>query len=196
MDSIDQQALKQIFTEARTFNAWRDQPVSEDLLRRVHEMALWGPTSMNCQPMRVRYLVSSEAKERLKPALAEGNVEQTMTAPVTAIVATDYAFYEKLPELFPVFPGARDMFANDPDLAQANAFRNATLQGGYLIIAARALGLDCGPMSGFDNAKVDETFFPGSTVKSNFLLNLGYGDREQLYPRGPRPSFEEVGFFE
>lgn len=196
MDSIDEQALKQIFTQARTFNAWQDKPVSEDLLRRVHEMALWGPTSMNCQPMRVRYLVSHEAREKLRPALAGGNVDQTMTAPVTAVVATDYAFYEKLPELFPVFPGARDMFANDADFARDNADRNGTLQGGYLIIAARALGLDCGPMSGFDNAQVDQTFFPDSTIKSNFLLNLGYGDREQLYPRGPRPSFDEVAAFE
>ncbi len=196
MDSIDQQALEQVFSQARTFNAWQDKPVSEDLLRQVHELAQWGPTSMNCLPMRVRYLVSPEAKEKLKPALAEGNVEQTMTAPVTAIVATDHEFYEKLPELFPVFPGARDMFANDPDLAWYNAFRNATLQGGYLIMAARSLGLDCGPMSGFDNARVDEAFFSGSSVKSNFLLNLGYGDREALYPRGPRPSFEEVASFE
>jgi 3-hydroxypropanoate dehydrogenase len=147
---------------------------------------------MNCLPMRVRYLVSDDAKQKLKPALAEGNVEQTLTAPVTAIVATDHHFYEKLPELFPVFPGARDMFANDPELAWYNAFRNATLQGGYLILAARSLGLDCGPMSGFDNARVDETFFPDSPIRSNFLLNLGYGDRDALYPRGPRPGFEEM----
>lgn len=192
MSSIPDQALAQLFSEARTFNAWRAEPVPEATLHQLYEQMKWGPTSMNCFPVRLVFVTSPEAKEKLKPALAEGNVEQTMTAPVTAIVATDHRFYEKLPELFPAFPGARDMFAADPEKASENAFRNATLQGGYLILAARALGLDCGPMSGFDNARVDELFFPDSAIRSNFLLNLGYGDRESLYPRGPRPAFDEV----
>lgn len=192
MKPLSNDALGQLFTEARTFTHWQDRPVTEAQLVELYDLVKWGPTSMNCLPMRLLFLVSDGAKEKLKPALAQGNVAQTMNAPVTAVVATDHAFYEHLPELFPAFDGARDMFAGNPEQAAENAFRNASLQGGYLILAARALGLDCGPMSGFDSDRVDDIFFPDSTVRSNFLLNIGYGDREKLYPRGPRLSFDQV----
>ncbi len=180
-----------VFEEARTNSVWLERPVPDELLRRVYDVAKMGPTSANCCPMRVVFVKSAEGKERLKPCLNEGNVEKTMKAPATAIVAYDTKFYDLLPKLYPV----RDMrsgFANDPELAQTTAFRNSSLQGGYLIIAARALGLDCGPMSGFNNAKVDAEFFPDGRWKSNFLCNLGYGDHTKLHPRNPRPSFEEA----
>ena len=182
---------KEIFEEARTNTVWLTRPVPDGLLRRVYEVAKMGPTSANCCPMRVVFVTSPGGKERLKPCLNEGNVEKTMKAPATAVVAYDMLFYDLLPKLFP----ARDMrtgFANNAELAQDTAFRNGSLQGAYLIIAARALGLDCGPMSGFDNAKVDAAFFAGTTIKSNFLCNLGYGDASKLYPRSPRLSFEEA----
>jgi 3-hydroxypropanoate dehydrogenase len=182
---------KEIFEGARTNAVWLARPVPDELLQRVYEVAKMGPTSANCCPMRVVFVKSPEGKERLKPSLNEGNVEKTMKAPATAIVAYDTLFYDLLPRLFP----ARDMrtaFANNAELAQSTAFRNGSLQGAYLIIAARALGLDCGPMSGFDNAKVDAEFFPDGRWKSNFLCNLGYGDHTKLYPRNPRPSFEEA----
>jgi len=204
-DPQSPEALDQLFRKARTHNAWSDRPVSDDLLRQLYEIMKWGPTSANMCPARMVFLRSREAKERLRPALMKGNVEKTMAAPVTAIVAYDERFYEMAPKLFPVNPGTRDMFAKSPELAVATAFRNGTLQGAYLIVAARALGLDCGPMSGFDNAKVDEEFFasprgapgegdvkPASLVKSNFLCNLGYGNPAGLYPRGPRLEFEEA----
>jgi 3-hydroxypropanoate dehydrogenase len=195
-----------LFRKARTHNAWSDRPVSDELLRQLYDLMKWGPTSANLSPARMVFLRSREAKERLRPALMQGNVDKTMSAPVTAIVAYDQLFYEKAPKLFPVNPGMRDMFAKSPELAEVTAFRNGTLQGAYLIVAARALGLDCGPMSGFDNAKVDEEFFPppvgregtGNEVKlagrmrSNFLCNLGYGNPAGIYPRGPRLDFEEV----
>ncbi len=180
-----------VFEEARTNSVWLERPVPDELLRRVYDVAKMGPTSANCCPMRVVFVKSAEGKERLKPCLNEGNVEKTMKAPATAIVAYDTKFYDLLPKLYP----ARDMrsgFANDAELAQTTAFRNSSLQGGYLIIAARAFGLDCGPMSGFNNAKVDAEFFPDGRWKSNFLCNLGYGDHTKLYPRNPRPSFEEA----
>ena len=182
---------REIFEEARTNSVWQERAVPEDLLRRVYEAAKMGPTSANCCPMRVVFVRSVEAKERLKPCLNEGNVEKTMKAPVTAIIAYDTRFYDLLPTLFP----ARDMrtgFANNAELAQTTAFRNSSLQGAYFIIAARALELDCGPMSGFNNAEVDAEFFPDGRWKSNFLCNLGYGDHTKLYPRNPRPSFEEA----
>jgi len=182
---------KEILEEARSHAAWLDRPVPHDLLRRVYEIAKMGPTSANCCPMRVVFATSPEAKERLKPCLSESNVEKTMKAPATAIVAYDSLFYDLLPKLFP----ARDMrtpFATNPQHAQTTAFRNGTLQGAYLMIAARALGLDCGAMSGFDNAKVDAEFFPDGRWKSNFLCNLGYADRTKVNPRNPRPSFEEA----
>ena len=188
---LNEQTLRQLFTEARTHNGFFDRPVTDDQLKAIWDLAKWGPTSMNCLPMRLLFVKSADAKEKLKPALAEGNVAKTMAAPVTIIVATDYSFYERLPRLFPVSAGARDRFAGNEKLVETTASRNATLQGGYLIMAIRAVGLDAGPMSGFDNAMVDGTFFANTSVKSNFLINIGYGDSSKVYPRGPRPDFSE-----
>ena len=192
MPILDSQALDRLFRNARTHSAWLDKPVTDDVLREIYDLMKFGPTSMNCSPARILFLRSAEAKQRLKPALAEGNVAKTMAAPVTAIVAYDVRFFEELGRLFPHFKGAREIFANNPQLAEVTAFRNGTLQGGYFLLAARAAGLDCGPMSGFDNAKVDAEFFAGSAVKSNFLCNLGYGDPEKLFPRNPRLTFQEA----
>jgi 3-hydroxypropanoate dehydrogenase len=189
---LNDEALDILFRKARTHNVWLDKPVSDDLLRQVYDLMKWGPTSANSSPARIVFLRTPEAKERLRPALSPTNVDKTMQAPVTAILAYDPKFYERLPQLFPNNPAAREWFANSPQLAEVTAFRNGTLQGGYFILAARALGLDCGPMSGFDNAKVDAEFFAGQTVKSNFLCNLGYGDASKLFPRNPRPDFEEA----
>jgi 3-hydroxypropanoate dehydrogenase len=186
------EALDILFRKARTHNAWLPQPVSDDLLRQIYDLMKWGPTSANSSPARILYLRTPQAKERLRPALSPLNVDKTMQAPVTAILAYDLKFYEHLPKLFPNKPNMREMFSNSPELAQTGAFRNGTLQGGYFILAARALGLDCGPMSGFDNAKVDAEFFPSSSVKSNFLCNLGYGDPSKLFPRNPRLDFDEA----
>ena len=183
--------LDLLFRSARTHRAWLDRPVPEELLQRVYDVARFGPTSANCSPMRVLFVKSREGKERLRPALSPGNVDKTMQAPVTAIVGHDLEFYEQLPRLFP----AADMRANfvgKPELIAATAFRNGSLQGAYLMLAARALGLDCGAMSGFDNMKVDMEFFPDGRVRSNFLCNLGYGDASKLGPRPPRPAFDEV----
>lgn len=203
---LNDEALDQIFREARTYNAWQDRPVGDDLLHRLYDLMKWGPTSANMSPARLLFLRTPEAKERLRPALLPGNVDKTMAAPVTAIIGYDELFYENLLRLFPQAPGMRDSFRNSPELAETSAFRNGSLQGGYLILAARSLGLDCGPMSGFDNAKVDEEFFPVPAgvvrattevmplgrIKSNFLCNLGYGDPAGVYPRNPRLEFEEV----
>jgi 3-hydroxypropanoate dehydrogenase len=188
---VSSEALDTLFRKARTHNAWLDQAVSDDLLRQIYDLMKWGPTSANSSPARILFLRTPEAKERLRPALSPLNVDKTMQAPVTAILAHDLKFYEQLPSLFPNKPGMREVFSSSPALAQTNAFRNGSLQGGYFILAARALGLDCGPMSGFDNAKVDAEFFP-STVKSNFLCNLGYGDHSKLFPRNPRLDFDEA----
>ncbi len=188
---IDETALDVLFRHARTHNRWRDKPVGTDLLREVWNVARMGPTSANCSPARIVFVMSREAKEKLKPLLMEGNVEQTMTAPATAIIGHDMQFYERLPELFP-HTDARSWFVGNDAYIKTTAFRNATLQGGYLILAARALGLDCGPMSGFDNDRVDAAFFAGTSVKSNFLCNLGYGNPENLYPRAPRLDFDEA----
>ncbi len=190
-NSLDGAALEQLFREARTHNGWQPRPVTEETLRTLYDLLKMAPTSANCLPARFVFVRSPEAKARLKPCLAPNNVEKTMAAPVTVIVAYDMEFYENLPQLFP-HTDARAWFAGNPELIQSTAFRNGTLQGAYLILAARALGLDCGPMSGFDNAKVDATFFPGGKVKSNFLVNLGYGDPSKVRPRGPRLSFEEA----
>ena len=186
-------ALDQIFRTARTQNAWRDEPVSEAQLHALYDLMKWGPTSANCSPARIVFVKSDEAKRKLEPALSEGNRAKTMKAPVCAIIATDDAFYEKLPYLFP-HTDAKSWFVGNQPLIETTAFRNATLQGGYFILAARSIGLDCGPMSGFDNAKVDAAFFAGSTVKSNFLVALGYGDPDPqvLFPRSPRLSFDEA----
>jgi 3-hydroxypropanoate dehydrogenase len=188
---IPEEGLNQIFREARTHWVWRAEPVRLELLKEVYELARMGPTSANSSPARFVFITTPEAKERLRPALSPGNLEKTMTAPATVIVAWDTEFYEKLPQLFP----ARDMrsvFAGKPELIQETAFRNGTLQGAYLILAARALGLDCGPMSGFDQQKVNAEFFPDGKWKANFLCNLGYGDPAKLFPRNPRLSFEEA----
>jgi 3-hydroxypropanoate dehydrogenase len=184
-------ALDLILRKARTHRAWLDRPVPDDLLRRVYELAAEGPTSANCSPMRVLFVKSREAKERLRPALTPGNVDKTMQAPVTAIIGYDLEFYELLPRLFPT-ADMRANFVGKPELIAATAFRNGSLQGAYLMLAARALGLDCGAMSGFDNAKVDAAFFPDGRVRSNFLCNLGYGDASKLGPRPPRLPFDEA----
>jgi len=192
MPLLDDRALDVIFREARTHNVWLPRPVSDDTLRQVYELMKWGPTSANCTPARTVFVRSPEAKQRLKPALGAGNRDKTMAAPVTAILGYDLEFYDALPRLFPHDQSARSWFAGKPDVIQTTAFRNGTLQGAYLIVAARACGLDCGPMSGFDNAKVDAEFFPGGRVKSNFLCNLGYGDPKDLFPRSPRRPFDEA----
>lgn len=189
---LPQAALDQLFLQAHTLNAWQDKPVADELLQRLYENLRWAPTSMNCSPARIVFVKSADAKAKLDTALMEGNRAKSMAAPVTAIIAYDTRFFEQLPKLFPPNPKARDMFAGNAALADITAFRNGTLQGAYLILAARALGLDCGPMSGFDNAKVDELFFAGTTYKSNFLCNLGYGDVKGIYPRAPRLSFAEA----
>ncbi|WP_455384062.1 malonic semialdehyde reductase [Acidihalobacter prosperus] len=186
------EALEALFVGARTHTTWLPRPVDESVLRELYDLMKWAPTSMNSSPARLVFVSSTEGKERLVPALSPGNVDKTRSAPVTVIVAHDTAFQEYMPRLFPPNPNARELFAGNDALREATAFRNGTLQGGYLILAARALGLDCGPMSGFDNAKVDAEFFPDGRWKSNFLVNLGYGDREGLFPRNPRLDFEEV----
>jgi len=185
-------ALAQIFLEARTYNGWLDKPVTDEQLRQVYNLMKWGPTSANSSPARFVFIRSGEAKERLRPALSAGNVDKTMAAPVTVIVAYDLQFHEKLPALFPHKPAMRDLFGSNAQLGEETARRNSSLQGAYLIIAARALGLDCGPMSGFDNAKLDAEFFPGGVVKSNFLCNIGYGDPSSFSARLPRLDFDEA----
>ncbi|MGE5504253.1 MAG: malonic semialdehyde reductase [Actinomycetota bacterium] len=189
--AVDGAALDRLFLDARTHSKFLDRPVGDDLLRRAWELARMGPTSANCQPARIVFVRSDAAKQRLKPALMPGNVDKTMAAPVTAIIGHDLEFYERLPRLFP-HADARSWFVGNDALIQATAFRNGTLQGGYFILACRALGLDCGPMSGFDNAKVDAEFFPGGTVRSNFLVNIGWGEASGLHPRGPRLDFDEA----
>lgn len=189
---LDQTALDQLFLTARTHNTWQSRPVPDELLHRLHDTFRMGPTSANCCPARIVFVKSKEAKEKLQPALAEGNRAKSMAAPVTAIIGYDMKFYERMEQLFPHVPGVRGWFDKDEQTAFIAAFRNGTLQGAYLIIAARALGLDCGPMSGFDNAMVDQLFFAGSAVKSNFLCNLGYGDPAGVYPRSPRLEFGEA----
>jgi 3-hydroxypropanoate dehydrogenase len=186
------EGLDLLFREARTHSVWLDEPVDDALLQRVYDLAKMGPTSANMCPMRIVFVKSKEAKEKLRPALDPGNVDKTMKAPVTAIIGMDVRFYEKLPRLFP-HADARAWFKDLPQgVLEVIALRNSSLQGAYFLLAARALGLDCGPMSGFDNAKVDAAFFAGTTVKSNFLCSLGHGDASKLYPRSPRLSFEEA----
>jgi 3-hydroxypropanoate dehydrogenase len=181
-----------IFRNARTHNVWLTKPVEDALLRQVYDLAKMGPTSANMSPMRIVFVKSREAKERLRPALDPGNVDKTMKAPVTAIIGMDIHFYEQLPKLFP-HVDAKAWFKDLPEnVLEYTALRNGSLQGAYLILAARGLGLDCGPMSGFNNAKVDAAFFAGTTIKSNFLCNLGYGDASKLHPRSPRLTFEEA----
>ncbi|WP_209443155.1 malonic semialdehyde reductase [Falsiroseomonas frigidaquae] len=193
--TLDDQALDTLFREARTQNKWQDRPVPDSKLEEMYNLLKFAPTSANASPARFVFIRTDEGKARLKEALSPGNVEKTMTAPVIAIVAHDTAFYDKLPFLFP-HADARSWFAGNPALAETTAFRNGTLQGAYLILAARAVGLDAGPMSGFDNAKVDDLFFAGTTWKSNFLVNLGHGDPAGLFPRSPRLSFDEAARLE
>lgn len=188
---LDAAALDQLFRNARTHNAWLDQPVPDSLLAELHDLMKWGPTSANCWPLRVVYVKSPAAKARLLPLLMEGNRAKTQAAPVTAILGMDMAFYEQLPKLFP-HTDAKSWFVGNAPLIEATAFRNSSLQGAYFMLAARALGLDCGPMSGFDAAKVDAEFFAGTEIKSNFICSLGYGDPAGLFPRSPRPAFAEV----
>lgn len=188
---LDNTALDLLFREARTHTKWTDQPVTDDELRAVFDLLKMAPTSANCSPARFLFLRTKEAKEKLRPALSAGNVDKTMAAPVTVIVAHDPHFYDQLPKLFP-HTDAKSWFSGNYDLAQETAFRNGTLQGAYLILAARALGLDCGPMSGFDNAKVDTAFLSDRGWKSNFLVNIGHGDATALFPRAPRFSFDEA----
>ena len=189
--AVNDEALDTIFRSARSQNKWLDKPVSPALLMAVYDLMRFGPTSANCSPARIVFVVSPEAKARLKPLLAPTNIEKTMTAPAVAIVGYDLDFPEHLPRLFPHNPGAKDWF-NDPAHRQTTAFRNGSLQGGYLIVAARALGLDCGPMSGFSNEGVDREFFAGTNVKSNFICALGYGDPSGLFERNPRLTFDEA----
>ncbi|MDA8231148.1 MAG: malonic semialdehyde reductase [Magnetospirillum sp.] len=189
--TVDDRALDILLRDARTHAAWTSRPVPEELLRRAWDLARMGPTSANCEPARIVFVTSPAAKERLRPALMEGNVAKTMAAPVTAIIGHDLAFYEKLPRLFP-HTDARAWFVGNEPLIAATAFRNGTLQGAYFLLACRALGLDCGPMSGFDNSMVDAVFFAGTAIRSNFLINIGYGDPAALFPRSPRLAFEEA----
>jgi len=194
MMKLSPEDMDVIFRSARSHNGWRQQPVTDEQLRELYALMQWAPTTMNINPARILFLRSREAKERLKPALNPGNVDKTMAAPVTAIIGYDTQFYELLPKLFPHNQNARAIFAGDEKKAhaEATAFRNGSMQGGYFIIAARAIGLDCGPMSGFDNAKVDAEFFGGTGIKSNFLCNIGYGDPAKVMPRSPRLAFDEA----
>jgi 3-hydroxypropanoate dehydrogenase len=189
--AINDEALDVIFRNARSQNKWQDKPVSPALLMAVYDLMRWGPTSANMSPARILFVTSKQAKERLKPLLSEANRDKVMSAPATAIIGYDVAFPETLPKLFPHAPHAKDWF-KDPAAAEVHAFRNGSLQGGYFIVAARALGLDCGPMSGFDNAGVDREFFPGTKIKSNFICSVGYGDPAGLFARSPRLSFDEA----
>jgi 3-hydroxypropanoate dehydrogenase len=203
---VDDQALDALFREARSYTKWQARPVTDEMVRELYDLLKWAPTSANAAPARFAFLRSKEAKERLRPALAPLNVEKTMTAPLTVIVAYDLKFYEHLPRLFPQNPGMAKLFESSPEMVEVTAKRNSSLQGAYLIMAARALGLDCGPMSGFDHAKVDEEFFAAGKpcfgcdqeffseghVKTNFLCNLGYGDPSALRPRLPRLAFTEA----
>jgi len=191
---LDDHALDLIFRDARTPQGFLDDPVTDDKLRQVYELMKWGPTTLNSQPGRLVFVRSKAAKEKLAPALSTGNLDKTMKAQVTAIIAYDSRFYENLPKTFPNNPKAKDNFAGEDKKAMVDrvALRNGSLQGAYFIIAARALGLDCGPMSGFDNAKVDAAFFPDGRWKSNFLVNVGKGDPAKIFPRNPRLSFDEA----
>ncbi|MCH8683991.1 malonic semialdehyde reductase [Pedomonas mirosovicensis] len=189
---ISDRSLDTLFRNARTPRAWLDKPVTDVQLRAIYDLMRMAPTSMNSSPARIVFAHSQKARDRLAECASPGNMERIRTAGAVAIIGEDTAFYEKLPELFPPSPTARDLFAGNPALAEATAFRNSSLQGAYLIMAARALGLDCGPMSGFEPDKVNAAFFAGTTIKANFLVALGYGDDDALHPRLPRLSFEDA----
>jgi 3-hydroxypropanoate dehydrogenase len=189
--AINDEALDILFRKARSQNKWRKKPVTPQILMAIYDLMRWGPTTANSQPCRILFLLSEPAKERLRPHLDKGNIEKTMTAPAVAILAYDKKFARHLPKVFPHEPDAVNWYV-DPAHAERTAFRNATLQGAYFILAARAIGLDCGPMSGFNNAGVDREFFPEGDVKSNFLCGIGHGDPAGLFPRHPRLSFDEA----
>lgn len=191
---IDKSALNALFLEAHTHSYFQQKPVPDSLLRELYDLAKMPPTSVNCSPMRVVFVRSPEAKEKLRPALSEGNLKKTMAAPICAIIAYDTQFHDRIPQLYPPMPLAREWFVGEHNntARETAAFRNGTLQGAYFILAARALGLDCGPMSGFDNKNLDAAFFPDGQFKSNFLCNLGYGDASKVHPRGPRLRFDEA----
>ncbi|WP_417450366.1 malonic semialdehyde reductase [Kordiimonas sp.] len=190
-EKLNDAALDQLFREARTINVWKDKPVAEAQVRALYDLLKFGPTSANCCPARFRFIMSDKAKDRLVPHLMEGNQKKVRQAPVTVMIATDYAFAQHLPKLFPHAPDAKNWFS-DRDVADETAFRNGTLQGAYLMLAARSLGLDCGPMSGFDADAVNREFFAGTTYKVNFLCSIGYGSDEGIFPRSPRFDFEEA----
>jgi len=188
---LNDSALNTLFLEARTHNGWREKLVTDEQLQQIYNLMKWGPTSANCSPARIVFVKSDTAKEKLLTCMNEGNIEKTRTAPVTAIIGMDMAFYEQLPKLFP-HTDARSWFAGNQPLIDATAMRNSSLQGGYFIMAARAVGLDCAPMSGFNADKMNEAFFAGTTIKANFVCSLGYGDTSKLHARGPRLSFDEA----
>ncbi|MEX0300210.1 MAG: malonic semialdehyde reductase [Kordiimonas sp.] len=190
-ESLSTDALDQLFREARTINVWKDKPIERAQIRALYDLLKMAPTSANCSPARFTFIMSDEAKQRLKPFLMEGNVDKVMAAPATVVIAHDLNFADKLPELFPHNLDAKNWFA-DPDVALETATRNGTLQGAYLMMAARSLGLDCGPMSGFDAAGVDKEFFGGTSLKANFLCSIGYGSAEGIFPRSPRLSFDDA----
>ena len=189
--ALTSQSLDQLFDKARSFNAWQDKAIPVALLQKIYDLVKMAPTSANCSPARFVFLQSDDAKACLKPALSSGNIDKTMTAPITVIVAYDAEFYEQLPKLFP-HTNAKSWFTSSPELVKETAFRNSSMQAAYFILACRGLGLDTGPMSGFDNDLVDETFFKDSTWRSNLLINIGYGAPDQLYSRLPRLDFEEA----
>lgn len=191
MTTVDHLCLDQLFRDGRTLSHWLDKPVDDALLRAAYDLAKMGPTSANCSPAHILFIRSPAAKQRLEPCLSAGNKAKTMAAPATAVIAYDLDFPDKLPRLFP-HADARSWFAGNAPLIESTAFRNSTLQAAYLMLAARALGLDCGPMSGFDNAMLDAEFFPGGRIRSNVLINIGYGDRATLHPRLPRLAFDEA----
>ena len=188
---MEKSSLDTLFNNARTHSYWQNKPVSEDTLKQLYDLLKMAPTSANCSPARFVFVKSKEAKEKLKQCLDKGNIDKTMSAPVCVIIAHDMKFYDQLPKLFP-HTDARSWFVGQDKKIETTAFRNGTMQGAYLILAARAVGLDCGPMSGFDNAKCDELFFAGTSYKSNFLCNLGYGDASKLHARSPRLDFTEA----
>lgn len=192
MEAVSDQAIKQIFTEARTYSAWELKDVSDKILHEIYELMKWGPTSANSSPVRIVFVKSQHEKEKLLSAVLPQNAEKVQTAPVTAIIAQDEKFYEHIPKLAPHLASFKEFFASNKEFADSTALRNSSLQGAYFILVARALGLDCGPMSGFNSAKVDEVFFKGTSWKANFICNIGYGDRTKLHPRLPRLSFEET----
>ncbi len=191
-DILSDKDLDTLFREARSYNTWADTPISDVNIQAIYELMKWGPTSANCSPARFVWVRSPEAKEKLAACVSQGNTQKVLTASATVIVAHDLEFYERIPELFPHNPGAKDWFSGSAAVAEATAFRNGTLQGAYLMLAARSLGFDCGPMSGFDNAAVDDAFFAGTTVKSNFICAIGKGTTEQLFDRSPRLAVDDA----